>query len=147
MFSCCVLNGIMTTVDNRLPLPDPIYLSLIMFDLPETNDLVSSAYMAASETSLGKFDAFQRRGIKIIAMSEASVSRKAVQPLAKRREIDAVFGMNSRGEKTFQERSQRLPSGKTAAELMKMHRLRTLPLPLKTTANHSSPYIPVARDT
>ena len=43
--------------------------------------------MAPSETSLGRLDAIQRRAVKI--MSEAPLSRNAIQPLAQRRQVGA----------------------------------------------------------
>ena len=50
---------------------------------------VSSVWMAASKTWVGRLDAIQRRAVKIIAMPEASLSRGAIQPLAQRRQVGA----------------------------------------------------------
>ena len=51
---------------------------------------VRSKMQYASETSLGRLDVIQTRAVKIIAMPEASLSRNANQPLAKRREVGGL---------------------------------------------------------
>ena len=53
-------------------------------------EYLSFVWMAASETSLGRFDVIQRRTAKIIVMAASSLRRNAIQPLAKRRQVGAL---------------------------------------------------------
>ena len=63
-----------------------IYKSMVRSNM----EYVSFVWTAASKTSLVQLGATQRRAVKIIAISEASLSRNAIQPLAQRRNISAL---------------------------------------------------------
>ena len=111
-------------------------------------EYVSSVWMAASETSLGRLDVIQRRAVKIIAMQEASLSRNTTQPLAHRRQVGelTLFHQIYLGYAPTQ-LSNMLPPPPVSVkshQASTSHHTAAVAIPPSNTAGHKRTFLPTA---